>query len=131
MNLQPYNPQVTEQNEVAIKLLNHYQELTMPLLSRLTGYGASTSKRILERLVLLGYCHQVKHKNRLYYRTGKDKTPKVTRVREYKPFGGVPWNPENNRPGCQDFLQYPSRIGDKLVPHRPMMHGCTPTGYKK
>lgn len=130
MNLQPYSPQVTQQNKVTIKLLEQHKEMTVPLLQRLTEFGESTCRRTLERLCSMGLCHEVKIKRNTYFRLGS--SPRIeTRQREYKPFGGVPWNPEINRPGCQDFLQCPSRIGDKLMPHRPIMHGCTPTGDKK
>jgi hypothetical protein len=78
----------------------------------------------------MGVCHQVRIAKRIVFRLGA--SPRTeTKVREYKPFNGIVWRPEINRPGCQDFLKYPSRVGDNLIPHRPMMHGCTPTGDKK
>ena len=33
-------------------------------------------------------------------------------------FLGVDWSTSIARPGCQDHLKYPSRRGDKRVPHR-------------
>ena len=33
------------------------------------------------------------------------------------PFRGIDWSMSIHRPGCQDHLKYPSRRGDKLVPH--------------
>ena len=33
------------------------------------------------------------------------------------PFQGIDWSMSIHRPGCQDHLKYPSRRGDKLVPH--------------
>jgi hypothetical protein len=131
MNLQQYSPQVTHQNEVTIKLLKQHNELTMPLLSRLTGYGASVSKRILERLASMGVCHEVKRGKKLYFVPGR--APKVQRER-FEPkgkFHGIKWEPSVNRPGCEDFLQCPSRVGNQYFPHRAMMHGCTPTGARK
>ena len=130
MNLQQFNPTVTHQNEVATKLLKQHKEMTVPLLQRLTDFGESTCRRTLERLCSMGVCHEVKIKRNTYFRLGSAPRTEI-KQREYKPFNGIVWKPEINRPGCQDFLQYPSRIGDKLVPHRPMMHGCTPTGDKK
>lgn len=32
-------------------------------------------------------------------------------------FKGIDWNISIHRLGCQDHLKYPSRRGDKLVPH--------------
>jgi hypothetical protein len=131
MNLQQFNPTVTHQNEVATKLLKQHKEMTVPLLQRLTDFGESTCRRTLERLCSMGVCHQVRIAKRIVFRLGASPRQANRIEREYKPFGGIVWRPEINRPGCQDFLKYPSRIGDKLVPHRPMMHGCTPTGVTK
>jgi hypothetical protein len=33
------------------------------------------------------------------------------------PFTGVDWSHSTSRPGCLDYAKYPSRIGDKRVPH--------------
>ena len=33
-------------------------------------------------------------------------------------FLGVDWSTSIARPGCQDHLKYPSRRGDRCVPHR-------------
>lgn len=126
MNLQQLSPIVMNQNEVTIKLLKQHREMTVPLLQRLTGFGESTCRRTFERLALMGICHEVKVKGKNYYRIGRAPR-KELKSREYKPFSGVVWKPEVNRPGCQDFLQYPSRMGDQLVPHKPMIHGCVPS----
>jgi hypothetical protein len=79
----------------------------------------------------MGRCHEVKRGNRLYFREGR--TPSINRERfaPTGPFGGIKWEPSVNRPGCEDFLQYPSRVGNQYFPHRAMMHGCTPNGAKK
>jgi hypothetical protein len=34
------------------------------------------------------------------------------------PWTGIDWSVSTHRPGCQDFLKHPSRVGDKLIPHR-------------
>ena len=124
MNLQQFNPTVTHQNEVATKLLKQHKEMTVPLLERLTGFGESTCRRTLDRLCSMGVCHEVRIKNRIFFRLGPSPRMPQKYEREYKPFFGVVWEPENSRPGCQDFLNCPSRVGDRLEPHRPMMHGC-------
>ena len=131
MNLQQYSPQTTHQNEVATQLLKQHTELTIPLLSRLTGFGESVCRRIFDRLAVAGVCHEVKRGKKLYFLQGR--APSITRER-FAPTGvfkGINWQPSVARPGCEDFLQCPSRIGDKYIPHRAMMHGCTPTGARK
>lgn len=39
----------------------------------------------------------------------------------YKP---EPWLPEIARPGCQDFLKCPSRVGDELKPYEGIKPQC-------
>jgi hypothetical protein len=47
-----------------------------------------------------------------------------------QPFKGVDWRISTHRPGCQDFLKYPSRVGDKLVPHRtPILNSSKKVKY--
>ena len=42
------------------------------------------------------------------------------------PFKGVDWGLSTMRPGCQDFLNCPSRRGDGLHPHRaPILNGAS------
>lgn len=43
--------------------------------------------------------------------------PKSGKAAIYEPFKGIDWSMSIHRPGCQDHLKYPSRRGDKLVPH--------------
>jgi len=131
MNLQQFSPQVTHQNEVTIKLLKQHKELTIPLLSRLTGFGESVCRRIFDRLMSIGVCHEVKRGNRLHFVQGRAPVVKRERFEPKGKFHGIKWEPSVNRPGCEDFLQCPSRVGDNFFPHRAMMHGCTPTGARK
>ena len=127
MNLELVND-VQQNDKDTLKLLKSRKNLTVPLLSKLSGFNETKCKRILERLCSKGLCHEVRVKNRIYYELGP--MPKADLSEKYKPTGkfyGIKWEPEINRPGCQDFLKCPSRVGTNLIPHRPMMHGCTPT----
>jgi len=126
MNLELVN-EAQQNDKDTIKLLKTRKHLTVPLLSKLTGFGETKCKRILERLCSKGLCHQVKEKNRMFYYNGP--AQKADLSEKYKPTGkfyGIRWEPETNRPGCQDFLKCPSRVGEILIPHRPMMHGAMP-----
>jgi hypothetical protein len=131
MNLELVN-EVQQNDKDALKLLKTRKRLSVPLLSKLMGFNETKSKRILERLCSKALCHQVREKNRIFYELGP--MEKADLSQKYKPTGkffGIKWNPENNRPGCQDFLKCPSRVGDKLIPHRPMMHGLVPSGAQQ
>jgi hypothetical protein len=126
MNLELVN-EAQQNDKETIKLLKARKFLSIPLLSKLSGFGETRSRRILERLCSKGYCHQVKKGNKLYFYEGS--SPKTDLSGKYTPTGrfyGIKWEPEVNRPGCQDFLKCPSRVGDNLIPHRPMMHGAMP-----
>lgn len=131
MNLELVN-EVQQNDKDALKLLKTRKQLTVPLLSKLTGFNETKCKRILERLCSKALCHQVRVKNRIFYEVGP--MQKADLSDRYKPTGqffGIKWNPEDNRPGCQDFLKCPSKVGNKSIPHRPMMHGLVPSGAQQ
>jgi hypothetical protein len=131
MNLELVN-EVQQNDKDTLKLLKTRKRLSVPLLSKLTGFNETKCKRILERLCSKALCHQVRERNRIFYELGP--MQKADLSEKYKPTGnffGIQWNPENNRPGCQDFLKCPSKVGDKLIPHRPMMHGLVPSGAQQ
>jgi hypothetical protein len=107
--------------------LAQHKELTIPMLGRLTGYSDTVSRRIFDRLMAAGVCHEVKRRGKLYFLPGRAPVVERERFTPKGDFEGVKWEPSINRPGCEDFLQYTSRIGEELVPHRAMMHGCTPS----
>lgn len=114
---------IQQQDKNALKQLNQRKQLTVPLLASLLGIGETKAKRILQRLCSKDYCHQVRVKNRIYYKEGT--SPVIVNPPRYTPTGkfiGVVWKPEISRPGCQDFLNCPSRVNDRFEPHRPMIH---------
>jgi len=128
MNLDLVN-EAQQNDKDTLKLLQTRKNITVPMLSKLTGFGETKCKRIIDRLCAKGLCHPVRVKNRIFYVAGP--MPKVDLSGKYRPtgkFDGIAWNPEINRPGCQDFLKCFSRVGDKFLPHRPMMHGLVLTG---
>lgn len=43
------------------------------------------------------------------------KATKVTRFVPVGPYTGNSFNPEDTRPGCNDFLKCPSRVGSKFI----------------
>jgi DNA-binding Lrp family transcriptional regulator len=122
MNLDLVND-IQQQDKDAVKLLHQRGELTVPMLSKLTGLGETKCKRILERLSAKGICHAVRVKNRIFYKQGA--APIVDLSEKYKPTGrfeGIRWEPNDKRPGCQEFLKCLSRVDNRFIPHRPMIH---------
>ena len=117
-----------------LKLIKQRKKVTTAEIAQLIGKSKSASENAARRMLNRRQIHLVKERgvNVWYYGSSQTTTTYKNRFeREYKPFSGVVWQPEINRPGCQDFLKCPSRVGNSFIPHRPMMHGCTPTGVTK
>jgi hypothetical protein len=99
-------------------------------LCEITGLKQRASQIAAKHLMAQGKIHRVvgKNRNQSLYFLGRD--PSIPRPSEegrlrFRPSGiftVVKWNPEDNRPGCTEFLKYPSRRADTLVPHRAPMH---------
>ena len=107
--------------------------LTIKELAQLIGTDIDRVRRAKDWLVKRGDVHQkgrIGSANNPVYLgpVPVDTRNRVENVRmgtmKSKPFTGVDWNPEIQRPGCQDFLQYPSRRADGHHPHRAPLHGC-------
>lgn len=64
-----------------------------------------------------------------YYKAMKYKPViKASEVERHIPTGsfhGVDWSHSTQRPGCQDHLQIPSRVGDRIVPYKAPGLICT------
>lgn len=93
-----------------------------------TGLSEGKVRTALNGLQKQGraHCDQSRQRNILWY-PGPRKIistaqPRMEIPRDtYKP---EQWPVEYSRPGALDHLQYGSRRGDDIVPHRGPIHGC-------
>jgi DNA-binding Lrp family transcriptional regulator len=92
MNLDLVN-EAQQNDKDTLKLLQTRKNITVPMLSKLTGFGETKCKRIIDRLCAKGLCHPVRVKNRIFYEAGP--MPKVDLSGKYRPtgkFDGIAWN---------------------------------------
>jgi hypothetical protein len=117
-----------ELDQLVTQLFTHYGELTKPRLAQLTGKHVTSFEHCLPRLIESGFIHSVRVKNRVFYRLGKASNQASNgRSKPQGTYTGEDLNTAFNRPGCLDFLEAPSLMGDKRIPYRPPMHGCVST----
>jgi hypothetical protein len=117
---------------IGAKLLQEHGELGAPKLRLLTGFSETSANNVLRRLVEQGEAHAVRVGNRLIYKSGPAPHVEVARFNpmdpERGPYRGVDWSRSTSRPGCLDAMRLPSRVSDRLIPHRPPIYGCLPSG---
>jgi hypothetical protein len=117
-----------ELDQLVLELFMQHGELTKPRLAQLTGGNKNSFQHCLPRLIALDLIHSVRIKNRMFYRLGKASNQASNgRSMPQGTYTGEDLNTAFNRPGCLDFLEAPSLMGDKRIPYRPPMHGCVST----
>ena len=113
-----------------IKLLKHREHLTVQQMASLMGISEEVTRRLVNVMVDRKDLVPVyMTKSRMSYRLWSHERDyvEVKHVQKFVPqglFTGVDWNPERNRPGCQEFLKIPSLMGAKRVGYRVPMHGA-------
>lgn len=103
-------------------------------IHRVTGLGVKLIIKAKNHLIKRGKVHQFPReksgpvpifKGPMPEDKLPPKPPKQERyIPKPQPFFGISWNPPVQRPGCQDFLNHPSRRGDDRVEYRPPVHEC-------
>lgn len=104
-------------------------------LIEMTGTEDRKVRYVLHKLLRDGL--RCKRSGHIFLYWYEQYTPEIGRREPAKPtpFTGVDWSYSTSRPGCQDFLKYPSRRGDNLFPYKePLLNASsavTPKGDKK
>jgi hypothetical protein len=108
-----------------IRIMKTRGKIKVGELCAMLNISKSSGENAMKRMQEKRLAHVVKEKGHNVWYYGSSQ---VIEKQRFKPSGiykGENWQPSIARPGCEDFLKCPSRYGDKLVPHRPMMHGMT------
>jgi hypothetical protein len=121
-----------ERQTTILKVIKANQPISLAEIASKTGYNiksitATVSKLAVSQKIVKEYSTKSRFLVRMWTTADNKKVSPTIKVEKFTPKGkflGIRWNPSDNRPGCEDFLKCPSRVGDNLMPHRPMMHGA-------
>ena len=122
--------QASRMDDEIIRILKARGKIKTAELSKMIGFSKSAAENAMKRMQEKHLVHIVKEKRLNVWHWGTSQT--TTKYKTiFAPkdkdnhYTGEKWEPSVARPGCEDFLKCPSRYGEKLVKHRPMMHGMT------
>jgi hypothetical protein len=124
-----------EKKQNILKVVNTYKAITATDIALKLGLSANTVRNIIRELLdgnKLAVAHKTKKRLQSYkIFVEDDKQACTTQWRQIPEgvFTGFTWEPSVNRPGCDDFLKCPSRLGDNLVPYRAPIYAATPSQH--
>jgi hypothetical protein len=121
-----------ERQALVLKIVKQHQPITTKALAARVGCNIKTMSGVVGKLITAKQLtvNEGSTKRNYMVRLSKPEdmpyTPTTEQVERFKPTGnfyGIKWEPSINRPGCEDFLTYPSRIGNDRFPHRAPVCG--------
>jgi hypothetical protein len=108
------------------------QEMTNDQITDITGIDKPKVIYVLRKLVGQGLRSRRAGNTYFYSFPEMGSTPARREGAKQVPWSGVDWSHSISRPGCQDFLDHPSRRGDALFPYKePLLNASsavTPKG---
>lgn len=88
-------------------------------LQAATALAPAATQRALNHLVITHRVVNAGTTKRPSYKVAVDaKAPPELLPAVYEPWHGTDWSTTLARPGCQDHLKWPSRVGDRLIYRR-------------
>jgi hypothetical protein len=111
------------------------QELTNHQVAEITGIDRAKVIYVLHKLSSQGLRSRRSGNTYFYWFPETGNAPARRESVKREPWTGVDWSHSTSRPGCQDFLDHPSRRGDTLFPYKePLLNASsavTQKGNKK
>lgn len=114
-----------------LKIIKQHGQINVRDLARITDRSVTSCENAVKRMQERHEIHLVRKGNRNMWVYGTRQ--QAEQKERYTPTGyytGDKFNPANNRPGCLDFLDAPSLMGDKRVPYKTPMHGCVSSAIR-
>lgn len=107
------------------------EPLTKEQIAAMTGTDVAFVSYVVGKLMRSGLKHRRRGNTHTYWYEPQGATPATRLTISKESFHGVDWSYSTARPGCQDFLKYPSRRGDTLHPYKEPLLNASSAVTKK